>query len=55
MRVIGLCGSLRRESFNQRLLAAAARLAEAEGGHIEQGAIETLPHYNSDLEGEALT
>ncbi len=54
MNVIGLCGSLRNDSFNRRLLAAATRLAEAEGASIAEGAIEPLPHYNSDLESAAL-
>jgi chromate reductase len=54
MKIIGLCGSLRKASFNQKLLVAATRLAEAEGASVEQGVIESLPHYNSDLEDGAL-
>ena len=50
MKLIGLCGSLRQDSFNRRLLAVAARLAEAEGAQVGQGDIDALPHYNSDLE-----
>lgn len=54
MKLIALCGSLRKDSFNRRLLIAATRLAEAEGASVAQGEIEALPHYNSDLEGSDL-
>jgi chromate reductase len=54
MKVIALCGSLRKDSFNRRLLDAATRLAEADGAKVTQGDIASLPHYNSDLETDEL-
>jgi chromate reductase len=50
MKLIALCGSLREDSYNRRLLVAATRLAEADGARVEEGDIGALPHYNSDLE-----
>ena len=50
MRVLGLCGSLRRDSYNRRLLAAAAReLPDAAVFQLFDD-IEAIPPYNEDLE-----
>ncbi|MEE4174512.1 MAG: NADPH-dependent FMN reductase [Xanthomonadales bacterium] len=54
MKLIGLCGSLREDSYNQRLLEAARQLIEARGATFGQGNIGALPHYNSDLETDEL-
>jgi chromate reductase len=54
MKIVALCGSLRRDSFNRRLLVAATQLAEAAGARVEEGDIASLPHYNSDLEADDL-
>lgn len=50
--VTGLCGSLRRGSYNWKLLKRALALAEAQGAAlrtIDQKAL-TLPLYNADIE-----
>jgi NAD(P)H-dependent FMN reductase len=50
--VIGIAGSLRKGSFNARLLAAAAELVPA-GLTIEVASIRGIPLYDGDLESEA--
>lgn len=47
--ILGLCGSLRRASFNAGLLRAAVELAP-EGVTVETGSIRDVPLYNGDLE-----
>ena len=49
--IIGLCGSLRRGSFNRMLLRAAAEAAPA-GTSIEEESIRDIPLYDGDLEEE---
>lgn len=50
MRIMGLCGSLRRGSHNRRLLSAAA--AEMPGGASLEvfGGLADIPPYNEDAE-----
>jgi chromate reductase, NAD(P)H dehydrogenase (quinone) len=47
--IIGLCGSLRRASFNLMLLRAAAEAAPA-GTSIEIESIREIPLYDGDVE-----
>src|SRR5262245_12946394 len=47
--IIGLCGSLRRASFNLMLLRSAAEAAPA-GTSIEIESIREVPLYDGDLE-----
>jgi chromate reductase len=47
--VLGISGSLRQESFNTRLLAAAARLVPR-GMHIETYVPREVPLFNQDTE-----
>ena len=47
--IIGLCGSLRRASFNLALLHAAAEAAPS-GTAIEVTSIREIPLYDGDLE-----
>ena len=49
--ILGIAGSLRRDSFNRRALSAAQQLAP-EGARIDVADIEGLPGFNQDLEGE---
>jgi NAD(P)H-dependent FMN reductase len=49
--IIGICGSLRRASFNGMLLRAAADAAPA-GTSVEIASIREIPLYDGDLEAE---
>lgn len=50
IRVLGLSGSLRRQSLNTALLRAAAELAPA-GVTVEIVDLAALPFYNQDIDG----
>lgn len=50
-RVLGVSGSLRRDSYNTELLRAAAEVAP-EGMSVEIADISDLPIYNADVERE---
>ena len=50
-RIIGIAGSLRRDSYNASLLRAAAELAPRET-RVEIGSIRGIPLYDGDLERE---
>jgi chromate reductase, NAD(P)H dehydrogenase (quinone) len=50
MRVLGLAGSLRRDSHNARLLAGAGRLMPASVEFVTFDALGSLPPYNEDDE-----
>jgi chromate reductase len=52
VRVLGIVGSLRRGSFNRRLLEAARELAP-EGMQIEVVDLAEIPLYNGDRDTEA--
>lgn len=49
--IIGLCGSLRRGSFNRMLLNAAVAAAPA-GSSIQIESIRDIPLYDGDVEAE---
>ena len=49
--IIGLCGSLRRASFNLMLLHAAVEAA-APGSSIEIESIREIPLYDEDVEAD---
>jgi chromate reductase len=49
IKILGISGSLRRESYNTALLRAAAKLLPAEA-ELEILTLEKLPFYNQDLE-----
>ena len=54
MKILTLCGSLRRASSNQALLSAWARLAPA-GFEVEAySGMGCLPHYNPDIDQHPL-
>jgi chromate reductase len=47
--ILGIVGSLRRESYNRSVLRAAAQLAPA-GATIEEFQLDGIPAYNQDEE-----
>lgn len=50
--MVALCGSLRRGSYNRKLMKQAIAVAESQGAQVdwvEWGALN-LPHYDGDLE-----
>ena len=51
MRVVGICGSLRADSFNRALLEAAAAELPASVEFDEWNGLETLPAYDADADG----
>ena len=49
MRVLGISGSLRRDSHNSALLRAAGELAEEQGVEVEVfGGLKAIPPYDGD-------
>jgi len=51
VKLVGLCGSLRRASFNLMLLRAAAAAVPA-GTSLDIASIRDIPLYDGDLEAE---
>lgn len=49
MRILGVCGSLRRGSYNHFALEEAGRLMP-EGMVLEMATLEGIPFYNQDVE-----
>jgi len=49
-KILGFAGSLRKDSYNQALLRAACKLADAEGLELENYDIHGIPLYNQDDE-----
>lgn len=52
MRVLGLSGSLRRESHNRRLLRAAAALLPADASVVEYEGLKAIPPFDEDDEDD---
>jgi chromate reductase, NAD(P)H dehydrogenase (quinone) len=51
MRVLGISGSLRRDSHNTKLLRAAGEIVEQHGGEFEVfGGLKAIPPYDEDDE-----
>jgi chromate reductase, NAD(P)H dehydrogenase (quinone) len=50
MRVLGISGSLRRDSHNRRLLRAAAALLPPEAEFVEFDALKAIPPFDEDDE-----
>lgn len=48
VRILGICGSLRKDSFNHMALRAAGELLP-EGATLETVGIGDLPHYDNDV------
>ena len=53
MRVLGISGSLRRDSYNSALLRAAAERLPAGVELVEYERLREIPPYDADLEAEA--
>jgi chromate reductase, NAD(P)H dehydrogenase (quinone) len=51
LRILAIAGSLRRESFNRRLLDAVARLAPHGMSIDVYDGLDAVPLFNEDLEG----
>jgi chromate reductase, NAD(P)H dehydrogenase (quinone) len=54
IRILGIAGSLRKQSFNKGALRAAQKLCP-EGAHIEAFDLEGIPPFNQDEEKNAPT
>ena len=52
VHVLGVAGSLRRESYNRKLLRAAQGLAP-DGVAVDAFELDGIPLYNADLDGDA--
>lgn len=52
MRMLGIAGSLRRDSFNRRLLAAAAARTPGDLSMSIYGELGSIPLFNEDLEAD---
>src|SRR5215211_4857967 len=52
MRVLGITGSLRRDSFNHALLREAAERLPAGAELVEFGRLGEIPPYDADVESE---
>lgn len=53
MRVLGIAGSLRRDSYNHALLREAAERLPAGAQLVEFERLREIPPYDADLEAEA--
>ncbi len=51
--ILGLCGSLRRKSFNRSALLAAAELMPA-GMHLSVANYDAIPLFNQDLQDQGM-
>lgn len=51
MKVIGITGSLRRNSWNRKLLRIALGILRSKGVEVEEVSLEGIPLYNADMEG----
>src|SRR4051794_23608710 len=52
MRILGISGSVRRDSHNTKLLRAAADLLPAGAELVEWNGLGALPIYDQDLEAD---
>lgn len=54
MRILGIAGSLRKDSYNRKLLAYAAKVADGHGQEIVICDLGDIPLYNGDVEAEGM-
>jgi len=50
IKILGICGSLRKDSLNRMALNAAAEIGLAQGITFEIAQIRDIPHYDADLQ-----
>ncbi|MBL4801602.1 MAG: NAD(P)H-dependent oxidoreductase [Emcibacter sp.] len=50
MKILTICGSLRRESYNQMLLSSLSQYAPKDWVFKQSISIGELPHYNEDID-----
>jgi len=52
IKIVAICGSLRRDSYNRRLLAVARKMSEDLGAQVIEADLRklVLPLYNEDIE-----
>ncbi|HUO75829.1 MAG TPA: NADPH-dependent FMN reductase [Candidatus Paceibacterota bacterium] len=50
MNVLTICGSLRKDSYNRKLLAVATKALEVAGATVTEAPIGDIPLYNEDLD-----
>src|SRR5688500_14860900 len=55
MKILGIAGSLRKDSFNRKLLANAISVSNELGQTIEPFDLLTIPLYNEDVEDAGMT
>jgi chromate reductase, NAD(P)H dehydrogenase (quinone) len=53
MKILGLSGSLRRDSYNARLLRAAASELPPEAELVMWDGVRELPYYDEDIDNES--
>lgn len=54
MNILGICGSLRKDSWNRKLLALAATRAQYLGESLELFDLIDVPLYNQDVEDRGM-
>jgi chromate reductase len=54
MKVLAICGSLRQNSWNRKLLTLAGEKLEKQGAGVEEFDLTLLPIYNGDIEAKGL-
>lgn len=54
MKVLGIAGSLRKDSFNRKLLANAVNVAKELGQPVETFDLISIPLYNGDVEAAGM-
>jgi len=50
LKIVGICGSLRKNSYNQRLLKAILAKLEEKGAKVEEASIAKILLYSGDVE-----
>lgn len=52
MKILGICGSLRKGSFSRMLLDQALSLSEQAGWETDRVDLGAIPLYNADIDGD---